>query len=434
LTGELDLDSMPWAKRSISISNFSQGNASSEAVRVSIRKVSDIIKKDDLVRVTKRKSKKNPLALNLIQEQLVQGALLCIDAQTGYIKAMVGGYDFRMTPFNRAYQAWRQPGSAFKPFIYTAAIDNKIITPSSIIFDAPVSYVQFRTWKKKKLVNVLWTPANYHKTYNGDVTARYALAYSLNIPAIKVLERTGADKVISYAHKAGLTSINNKNLSLALGTSEVTLLSLTSAFSIFANQGIKVTPIAIRYIEGNNGSVLAQYTPVETPVLNENTAYIMASMMESVVKFGTAKKVKALNRPVAGKTGTTDRAVDAWFIGFTPEIITGMYVGLDDRTSMGQHASGEELVVPYWTEFMLEAVKDMPYSSFTAPDGLTFADVDPQTGLIAASACNTVNPEVFLKGTEPKTLCRHKERNLLDNKTKFTLSSFKKNTEEKENN
>ncbi|MBI5416430.1 PBP1A family penicillin-binding protein [Candidatus Poribacteria bacterium] len=419
---KLDIDSMKWAKRS---ALFKTEHGGSEIARYQVRKVSDIIKKDDLVRIKLREEKDKEIIVDLMQEQLVQGSLLCMDAQTGYIRAMVGGYDFIKTPFNRAVQAWRQPGSAFKPFIYTVGIDNKIFTPASIILDAPVTYLQYKRWIGKKLVDVLWKPENYHKTFNGEVSLRYSLAYSLNIPAIKSTEKIGTDKIIEFAHKIGLGKINNRNLSLALGTSEVTLQDLTAAFGIFANQGVKLTPMAIRYIEGNNGNLLDQYLPQETVVLNENTSYIMANVMESVIKMGTAKKAKNLNRPVAGKTGTTDGAVDAWFVGFTPEIVTGMYVGLDDRTSMGQHASGEELVVPYWVEFMQEAIKDTPPSSFIVPDDVTFLDIDPKTGLLAGNECQEIIREVFLKGTEPQKICdKHKGENNLNNKIKFDLTSL----------
>ncbi|MBI5207571.1 MAG: PBP1A family penicillin-binding protein [Candidatus Firestonebacteria bacterium] len=438
INGILNLDSMKWAKKTVRF-NFERGNESSEATRIQISKVSDILHKNDLVRVKKRnnkesnqKNKEDKLVLDLIQEQLVQGALVCLDAQTGYIKAMVGGYDFQKTPFNRAYQAWRQPGSSFKPFIYTLAIDTKEFTPASIVLDAPVSYIQFKKWVGKKLVNVLWTPENYHKIYNGEVSVRQALALSLNIPSIKILEKIGTKRVIDFAHKIGLNSINNKNLSLALGTSEVTLLKLTSSFGMFANQGIIVEPMGIRYIEGNNGNIIIQYSPKEKVVLNEATNYIMTSLMESVIKIGTAKRVKALNRPIAGKTGTTDQAIDAWFVGFTPDIVTGIYFGLDDRTPMGQHSSGEELVVPYWTDFMQEALKDTNISSFSAPDSVIFLDIDSQSGMLATPECNTVTTEVFIRGTEPKEFCnKHEEKNLLENKSKFDLSLITVNKKQK---
>ncbi len=432
-TGILILDSMKWAKKSSVIGGMKRGNITSESIRLSIRKVSDIIQKDDLVRVS-LKEKKDKLILNLMQEQIVQGGLVCLDAQTGYVKAMIGGYDFIKTPFNRAYQAWRQPGSAFKPFIYTAAIDSKKYTPASIIMDAPVTFLQFKKWVNRKLVDVLWTPENYHKVYNGEVTLRYSLARSLNIPTIKVLEKIGTDEVLKLTGKAGLGYIKNRNLSLALGTSEVTLLDLTSSFGMFANQGIKVEPMPIRYIEGKNGSILEQFVPHETVVLNEATNYIMTSLLESVIKIGTAQKIKTLGRPIGGKTGTTDRAVDAWFIGFTPEIVTGMYFGLDDRTSMGQHSSGEEIIVPFWTEFMKEAIKDTPVSSFNAPEGVVFETIDPISGKLASSDCQEIITEVFIKGTEPKEFCnKHKEHNILENKTKFDLTFGKKIEEQSSN-
>ena len=233
-----------------------------------------------------------------------QGAILCIEPQTGYIKAMVGGRDYDESKFNRAVQAYRQPGSAFKPFIYSAALDSGF-TPSTILVDEPLVFPNG------------WKPQNYEKTFNGPITLREALEKSVNIIGIKLLQETGVDKVINYARKMGIKSDLRRDLSLALGTSEVNLLELTNAYCAFANRGLVPEPIAILRIENFSGETLYESQRTLRRALSEDTAYIMARLLQGVIERGTAKAAR-IDRPAGGKTGTTEDFIDAWFVGFTP--------------------------------------------------------------------------------------------------------------------
>jgi len=265
-------------------------------------------------------------------EPRVQGALIAMEPRTGYIKTLLGGVNFLENQFNRAIQAHRQPGSAFKPIVYAAALDKGYTTTTTLI-DSPLIF-------KIKSDKEFWEPRNYDLEFRGPVTFRNALTYSRNIITIKILKDIGVNYVINYARQLGIGSPLNRDLSLALGSSGISLLEITLTYAVFANQGLKVEPIFITKIIDRNGTVLEENKPRLTQAISPQTSYLMTSLLKSVVEEGTGKKVKALRRPCAGKTGTTNDVRDAWFIGFTPDIIAGTWVGFDDEKPLGKHETG----------------------------------------------------------------------------------------------
>ncbi|MBU3949231.1 MAG: PBP1A family penicillin-binding protein [Proteobacteria bacterium] len=333
-------------------------------------------------------------AVSLEQEPNKESALLCIEAKTGYVKAMVGGYDFAKNQFNRAIQSKRQPGSAFKPIIYAAAIDNGF-TPASVLIDSPITYENSET-------NLVWKPKNYDDKFNGRTLLRDALAHSRNVVTIKILKAIGVDYAIKYARNLGITSELSNNLSLALGSSGVSLFELVRAYSVFANQGCLIQPTFIERVVDRDGKVLEEAKPSFNQVIEKNTAYIMTSLLRSVVAYGTGKKMLGLNRPVVGKTGTTNDLYDAWFIGYSPEYITGVWVGSDELASLGRSETGAVAAGPIWFDFMQHALADKPVVDFPeTEEGIEFAEIDAETGLLAIPESQKAILECFKEGTAP---------------------------------
>jgi len=332
------------------------------------------------------------------QTEYLQGAIVSIEPSSGQIMALVGGRDFNESNFNRAVQAARQPGSAFKPFIYTAAIDNGF-SPTDIILDTPVS---FNAGNGQE-----WSPQNYDKKYRGPVTLRSALANSVNVPAAKLLQKLGTSVVTSYAKRMGIKSRLLPDLSLALGTSEVNLLELTSAYGVFANQGVRVPPIYILSVEDKNGKILEQSRTVAEEVLSPETALTMTSMMESVLENGTAASARALGftAPAAGKTGTTDDYTDAWFVGYVPGAVTGVWVGFDRKQKIGPGMTGAAAALPIWVDVMLAATKGRPAQDFPVPSGVVSRLICVETGLLANPGCPSTEIELFREGSEPTGYC-----------------------------
>ncbi len=333
------------------------------------------------------------------QTPYVQGALVALDVKTGYIRALVGGRDFRHSSFNRAIQAKRQPGSSFKPFIYTAAIDNGL-SPTDVIVDEPVSLPGGAN-------GGAWTPHNYDGKYSGAVTLRYALQRSINIPAIKLLRKLGVSLVASYARRMGIKSRIQPNLSMALGTSEVNLLELTSAYEVLANEGIRNEPASILKVEDKSGAVLETHLPKPVDVLSGETAGTMTSMLQSVMDHGTGYPARAAGfmLPAAGKTGTTDDYSDAWFVGYTPSLVCGVWVGFDVKKKMGKGVTGAVAALPIWTDFMLAAYRGRSGENFNLPGEGVTREICTETGLLATEACPSVTAEVFTPGTEPSEYC-----------------------------
>ena len=333
------------------------------------------------------------LMLALEQEPEVQGALVCLDAKTGEIRAMVGGRSYGKSEFNRATQARRQPGSAFKPFIYAAAFD-KGMTPASIVMDTPIIF-------RDTLKDSSWKPHNYEEKFYGPTPLRTALIKSRNLVTIKVLKDIGIDYAADYARNLGISSPLARDLSMALGSSGVTLLEMVKAYSTFANNGKRAEPFSIKRIVERNGTALEETKPNIEQVVDPRIAYITCHLLQEVVQRGTGWRVKALKRPVAGKTGTTNDLFDAWFIGFTPSLVTGVWVGYDDLRPLGRHETGSRAASPMFLYFMEKALESKPVESFAPPDGIVFARIDPETGTLAKPGAEQSVFECFLEGTEP---------------------------------
>ena len=323
---------------------------------------------------------------------LAQGALLSMEAATGAINAMVGGRNFIKSEFNRATQSRRQPGSAFKPLIYTAAFD-KGMTPATVVVDAPLVY--------QDTAGNVWKPQNFDQEFHGPTTLRNALVYSRNIVTIKLLQNIGIDYATAYAANMGITSPLTRNLSLALGTSGVTLQELVRAYGVLANQGKKVEPFFIRKIVDRTGHVFEENQPVSTQVIDPRIAFMTAYILQDVVESGTGKVVKSIGRPVAGKTGTTDEMRDAWFMGFTPSLVAGVWVGFDKERTLGKQEVGGRAAAPIWLYFMEKSLQGKPAELFPVPEGIVFTKVDRASGQPVKGASKTAIFECFLDDALP---------------------------------
>ena len=318
-----------------------------------------------------------------------EGAIVTIEPQTGYVRAMVGGYDFFRSEFNRAVQARRQPGSAFKPFVYMAALEAGF-TPASRVEDAPVSYAVGPNGQA-------WKPDNYDRKFRGPTTLQQAVEESVNVVTVKVQERVGLGKTIQVARRFGISSPLHMNLSLALGTSDLTLLELTSAYGALANQGEWLAPTTIRYVTDAQGKLLEEHVAEPREAVAPETAYVMTHMLRGVVERGTGIAAKALARPIAAKTGTTNDYSNAWFVGFTPRLATGVWVGYDRPRSLGKDETGSRVAVPIWVSYMGKVLGDSPREDFPVPDKIVFVPVD----LDPSNECIRVVSMAFVKGTEP---------------------------------
>lgn len=361
-----------------------------------VKRVGDVLTVGDVILVGVKGNKDDPAdlwELTLEQEPLVQAALLCIEAETGRVLTMVGGSDFKETQFNRAIQSRRQPGSAFKPIVYAAAIDMGY-TPAKIIIDSPIVY-------QDEEMDSKWKPKNYGKKFYGPTRFRTALEKSRNVITIKILQDIGVDYVIDYAKQLGITSNLNRDLSLALGSSGVSLLELITAYSVFANQGDLVEPCFFTKILDRDGNVIEECIAEREKAIGKDTAYIMTHLLEGVVQNGTGWRVKALKRPTAGKTGTTNDLFDAWFVGYTPRYITGVWVGFDEERSLGMHETGSRAASPIWVGFMKRLLADKPVRIFQEPDGVVFVQIDAETGLLPIPESKEIIFEVFKEGTAP---------------------------------
>lgn len=327
-----------------------------------------------------------------------EGSLIALDNRTGAIRAMVGGRDFEKSQFNRAIQALRQPGSSFKPFIYAAAL-KRGFKPNDIIVDAPVSY---RDSSSKKM----WKPTNYEKRFFGRVTLQRSLEHSINVATIRLLEKVGTRRVSGLVKRLGVLSPIEPYLSMALGTSEVNLLEMTSAYATIANGGLRTAPYTIQRVETADGRNLFEREPRITRALDPETAYLMTHMLRGVIERGTGRKAKVLDRPLAGKTGTTDEFKDAWFIGFSPGLALGIWVGLDTNESLGQGETGARAALPIWVETMGGWIRNHPAEKFSIPRDIRLVEVDSRTGLLAAPPCKRFAIRIALKkGTEPSRKC-----------------------------
>jgi penicillin-binding protein 1A len=355
----------------------------------------------------------------------VQGALMAIDPKNGAIRAMVGGRNFRESQFNRAIQARRQPGSAFKPFVYLAAIETGL-TPATLLNDEPMVFVyKGNSWdlvsrditaletiaetvSEKDLINTnkIWVPTNYGRKYRGPVTLKTALASSINMCAIETIMRITPLKVIQSAKKLGITTPLANSFSLALGSSDTTLQEMVSAFAVFASDGIKTMPYIITKITDRDGKTLEYNIPQQKEVLSSQDCFIITNALKAVVEKGSGWNARNLGRPCAGKTGTTNNSSDAWFIGYTPQLVAGVWIGYDDRSiSLGEKVTGGIIACPVWTQFMKETLDGEPVLDFIQPENIEWALIDPSTGLLALSKTPGASLEAFVKGTVPTKYC-----------------------------
>lgn len=328
----------------------------------------------------------------------LQCSMLVIDSKTGYVRALIGGREFKESEYNRAIQSRRQPGSSFKPFIYTAAIDNGF-TAADILLDEPVVFTD-RDGKK-------WKPENYDRKFTGFTTLRDAITHSKNVPTVKLLSKVGIDNAIEYASRMGITGTLRRDLTIALGTSEVSMIELVSAFSIFPNLGTKADPVFILNVKDIEGKILEEH-PVHTEeILKPETAFVMTSLLQSVVDHGTAYGIRSsgVTFPAGGKTGTTDNNTDVWFIGFTSNLTGGVWLGYDDKKPMGAWASSAAVAVPIWAHFIKDLSKEFTFENFTEPPNIIYVDIDPGSGLLATKNCKNTKKELFIKGTEPVKPC-----------------------------
>ncbi|MBW2061627.1 MAG: PBP1A family penicillin-binding protein [Deltaproteobacteria bacterium] len=327
-------------------------------------------------------------------DEAVQGALVVLEPGTGRIIAMVGGKNFSESPFNRAVQAFRQPGSAIKPIIYAAAVESGL-TQADRLWDAPIT---FNLPGRKDP----WKPQNYSRRFEGEISLRRALEISENIPAIKLLQKVGIGNVIRTARSMGLTSPLGRNLALALGTSEVTLIELVSAYNCLAGGGVWIEPWGIAQVRDRSGLVIFEAQPQRRAALSPETAYIMTDMLKGVITHGTGRKARVLKRPLAGKTGTTDRYRDALFVGYSPQMTVGVWVGYDSGRVLGCGETGARAALPVWVEFMEQALAGKPTHDFKRPVNIVMVLMDRITGARVSPDAPGMVEAAFKTGTEPK--------------------------------
>jgi penicillin-binding protein 1A len=305
----------------------------------------------------------------------MEGAFMAMVPETGKVLCMIGGRDFERSQFNRCTQAIRQPGSAFKPVIYSAALD-KGFTEASILIDSPIVFDDHS-------LKGPWKPANYDQQFWGPIPLRKALINSRNVVTVKLLSQIGVNYAINYARQLGLRSPLTPTLALALGASGVSLEELLTAYSPFVNQGERVEPYLIEKILDRKGRLIEEHQVARESVISPQTAYVMTDLLQGVIQEGTGQKAKELGRPAGGKTGTTNEMKDAWFIGFTPSTLAGVWIGYDDHThSLGKGETGGRAACPIWLYFMKEYLKNEPVDSFPIPPGVVFAKMDPGSGTV----------------------------------------------------
>lgn len=440
IKARLPVANMSWAKlvSPPEVANWAQISRVNESI-----KVGDVI----LVKPVSGLEKGSDAAVvQLEQEPLVQGALLSMEVQTGHVVAMVGGYDFAKNEFNHALQGQRQPGSSLKPFLYAAALD-KGFTPSSIIVDAPVVF------ENQGGPNLRWIPENNSEQYYGDTPLRTAIINSRNVPAVKVLQEIQIPYFVKYMRALGFEGDINEDLSLALGSKTISLVELTKLYALFPRLGMRVDPVFITKVSDASGQELERYSfetfqraaqkfwldrkeklglqkqeekapptePTEAaapaqevkkdvPVfddplraMDERTSFVMGHLLQEAVLYGTGTGAKVLKRKVGGKTGTTNDFVDAWFMGFTPDLVTGVWTGFSQPRTLGKGEVGSRAALPAWVGFMQNAVVAYKKDEFPVPKGVVFVRIDPKTGDLAPPGLAGAVKEAYVEGTEPSS-------------------------------
>ena len=365
-----------------------------------LKQLSDALAQGDLVRVRLADfhSEADRFQLELYQPPRINGAVMVMNPGDGQVLAMIGGYRHETSEFNRAIQAKRQPGSAFKPIVYAAALDAGY-TPASQLIDSPRAY---RTGESSYGSAEIWIPKNYSKKLLGNVSLRTALVKSLNLPTIGLVDDLDPRTIISYAQRLGITTTIPSNLTIALGSFSVTLQEMVSAYAVYANQGKLRRPVYLLRVEDQHGNVLEQWEPQAEQVISPETAFLVGDILRDVVRRGTGWRARSIERPSAGKTGTTNDYIDAWYIGYIPQLITGVYVGFDQPRSLGPHESGSRAAAPIWVEFMKNAVASLPTEQFPQPPGVITVRIHSSGR--RAGPCDSsdqTQEEHFRMGTEP---------------------------------
>ena len=475
--GLIDKDTMLWARKPNpntrwiynKIKNPSQALRVGDVIHIRLKaqkfhsqRIDKVLK--DLKRQSKKYQRPEKLPdfhlfanVELEQQPIAEASLISIHQSTSDIVSMVGGYDFKKSKFNRAYQARRQTGSSFKTFIYAAALDHNY-TPATPIMDAPIIFEEKEQMEETPVENLQgdvpikkWTPMNHSNKFMGDILLRNALIRSLNVPTIKIIEQIGISISIDYAQRLGISSPLNEDYTLALGSSAVTLYEMTKAFSHIANLGKRIRPLIIHKVVDMHGNILIEglslddrfeedmqeidekfaklrqeYLSQKKVTLNDgtsddlepspfffgddldqlikpSTAYLITSLLRGAIEEpqGTGRKARTLGRPAAGKTGSSSGYVDGWFIGYTPDITTGVWVGHDEERSLGKGEVGGNNALLIWLAYMKFVHKDLPIRNFKIPEGIVFANIDNQTGKLASSHSEMIVKQAFLEGTEP---------------------------------
>jgi len=392
--GNLMLEDMKWA-RPVDFENMLTWKNQLKDFN-EILKIGDVIE----LEILDYDNDASEFTLTLSQRPIANGAVFSMDPHSGHVLAMSGGFDYRDSEFNRAIQGRRQTGSIFKAIVYSLALESSY-TAASMLNDTP--FVGEGEEKYK--------PKNYSKSYTGKMSLRDALVDSKNIPSIWLTKELGTEAVIKHARKIGISGqLSEGELGIVLGQSDLTLAEMTRTFAIFANGGKLLEPVYITRIEDRNGNVLEEQTEVKAErVLSEETAFIMTSILQEVVERGTGHRAKAINRPSAGKTGTTDDYADAWYMGYIPQLITGVYVGFDkNKHTLGDTETGSRAASPIWVDYMKEATATMPILPFKQPDGINMVRIAVDSGLLDCNSGRKSRFEYFRKGTEP-TQC-HRNR------------------------
>ncbi len=400
-TVKLPLQYMTWARAYVD----------GKALGPEVKKAADVVKPGDIIYV---RPSKDPNLYQLMQMPDVEGAMVAMDPHTGRVLALVGGFSYGRSQFNRAVQAMRQPGSSFKPFVYAAALDNGY-SPASVVLDAPIEF--------KMDDGSMWKPKNYQNKFFGPSTLRRGIEQSRNVMTVRLADELGMTKIIDLATRLGIYDKLPRQLAMALGAGETTLLRMVTAYAMIDNGGKRVEPTLIDRIQDRYGRTIYRHDKrdcagcaglewregiaepelldVREQVMSPYTAYQITSMMEGVVQRGTGKKMLAVGKPVAGKTGTSNDERDAWFIGYTPDLVVGAYIGYDNPTPMGKGRTGGELAAPIVADFMRMALKDEPATPFRVPRAIELMPIDAKSGTRAIFGKEGVILEAFKPGDEP---------------------------------
>jgi len=388
-SGEFEVKPDTWARRFLKPDNEIIG-----VEPLKLMNVGDLIDVSLVPEVTTQiNDPAQKVKFQLDQWPEVEGAFVASNILTGEVKAIVGGYDYRESVFNRATQGELQPGSSFKPFIYVAAVDQLHYTPSTLVPDSPISLVAGN--------GKVWAPQNFDHKFLGPITLRTALQKSRNVVSVALLNRMGIDRGIQSAKNLGISTFIPRNMSIALGTPQVQLIEMVRAYGAFGASGWLADSIVVKEIIDRHGKKIFEKRPNQKKVLSDETAFIMAHMMKGVVERGTATSVKVLNRPIAGKTGTTNNHMDAWFIGYNPEWAAGVWTGYDVKRPMGKEETGGKAAAPIFIGFMKEFLKNSPVLDFDIPDSVVPVSVNVNSGRPVAPGTPGEFIEYFKSGTEP---------------------------------